>query len=89
MTADNFTETAHAAAREYARTPRMNVGTVQDRIAEAHAAGWEAARTNLAALEPTDVPDYVTGTPSMFDEVPEADSDDDIDEHPVYLEADA
>lgn len=35
-----------------------------------------------------DVPDYVTGTPSMFDDVPEADSDDDIDEHPVYLEAD-
>ena len=50
MTTDPFTETAHAAAREYARTPRMNVGTVQDRIGEAHADGWEAARTHLAAL---------------------------------------
>ena len=48
-TTDPFTEAAHAAAREYARTPRMNVGTVQDRIGEAHADGWEAARTHLAA----------------------------------------
>ena len=27
-----------------------------------------------------DVPDYVTGTPSMFDSVPEADGPDDVDE---------
>lgn len=51
MTTDNFTEAANAAAREYARTPRMNVGTVQDRIGEAHADGWEAARAHLAAQE--------------------------------------
>ena len=54
MTTDPFTETANAAAREYARTPRMNVGTVQDRIGEAHADGWQAARAHLAAQEPTD-----------------------------------
>ena len=54
MTTDPFTETASDAAREYARTPRMNVGTVRDRIAEAHLAGWEAARTHLAAQEPAD-----------------------------------
>ena len=54
MTTDPFTDAANAAAREYARTPRMNVGTVQDRIGEAHADGWEAARTHLAAQEPTD-----------------------------------
>lgn len=54
MTNDPFTEAANAAARKYARTPRMNVGTVQDRIFEAHADGWEAARTHLAAQEPTE-----------------------------------
>ena len=54
MTTDNFTEAANAAAREYARAPRMNVGTAQDRIGQAHADGWEAARTHLAAQEPTD-----------------------------------
>lgn len=54
MTTDPFTEAANAAAREYARTPRMNVGTVQDRIGEAHADGWEAARAHLTAQEPTD-----------------------------------
>ena len=54
MSADDFTEAANAAAREYARAPRMNVGTAQDRIGQAHADGWEAARTHLAAQEPTD-----------------------------------
>lgn len=53
-TTDPFAEAANAAAREYARTPRMNVGTVQDRIGEAHADGWGAARTHLAAQEPSD-----------------------------------
>lgn len=54
MSPDDFTEAANAAAREYVRAPRMNVGTVQDRIGQAHADGWEAARTHLAAQEPTD-----------------------------------
>lgn len=54
MTTDPFTEAANAAAREYVRTPRMNVGTVSDRVAEAHADGWEASRTHLAVQEPTD-----------------------------------
>lgn len=53
MTADDFTETANAAAREYASTPRMNVGTVRDRIAVAHMAGAEWAREYLAAQEVT------------------------------------
>ena len=52
MTNDPFAEAANAAAREYARAPRMNVGTAQDRIGQAHADGWEAARTHLAAQEP-------------------------------------
>lgn len=51
MTADDFTETANAAAREYASTPRMNVGTVRDRIAVAHMAGAEWARTHLITQE--------------------------------------
>ncbi|PMC76382.1 hypothetical protein [Brachybacterium sp. UMB0905] len=51
-TTDPFTTAANTAAREYARTPRMNVGTVRDRIGEAHADGWEAARRYLAAQEP-------------------------------------
>ena len=54
MSTDPFTEAAQDAAREYARIPRMNVGTVRDRIAEAHADGWEAARTHFAAQELTD-----------------------------------
>lgn len=54
MTTDPFTEATNDAAREYARTPRMNVGTVQDRIGQAHADGWEAARTHLAVQEPTE-----------------------------------
>lgn len=54
MTTDPFTEAARAEAEDYARTPRMNVGTVRDRIAEAHRAGAEWARTHLAAQEPTD-----------------------------------
>ena len=49
MTTDPFTEAARAEAEDYARTPRMNVGTVRDRIAEAHRAGAEWARTHLAA----------------------------------------
>lgn len=51
---DDFTTAARAEAEEYARTPGMNVGTVRDRIAEAHADGWAAARDHLAAQEPTD-----------------------------------
>ena len=51
---DRFTTAARAEAEEYARTPGMNVGTVRDRIAEAHADGWAAARDHLAAQEPTD-----------------------------------
>ena len=35
----------------------------------------EPARTSVI-----DVPDYVTGTPSMFDSIPEADGPDDVDE---------
>ena len=54
-TTDPFTEAARAEAEDYARTPRMNVGTVRDRIAEAHRAGAEWARTHLAAQEPTAV----------------------------------
>ena len=54
MTTDPFTDAARAEAEDYARTPRMNVGTVRDRIAEAHQAGAEWARTHLAAQEPTD-----------------------------------
>ena len=54
MTTDNFTEAARAEAEDYARTPRMNVGTVRDRITEAHQAGAEWARTHLAQQEPTD-----------------------------------
>ena len=54
MTTDPFAEAANAAAREYARTPRMNVGTVRDRIGEAHADGWEAARSYLATQEPVE-----------------------------------
>ena len=54
MTTDPFTEAARAEAEDYARTPRMNVGTVRDRIAEAHQVGAEWARTHLAAREPTD-----------------------------------
>ncbi|MGP5199977.1 hypothetical protein ACTXKN_12550 [Brachybacterium alimentarium] len=50
---DDFTTAARAEAEEYARTPGMNVGTVRDRIAEAHADGWAAARDHLAAQEPT------------------------------------
>ena len=53
-TTDPFTTAANAAAVDYARTPRMNVGTVRDRIGEAHADGWEAARSYLAAQEPTE-----------------------------------
>ena len=52
MTTDDFTEAARAEAEDYARTPRMNVGTVRDRIAVAHMAGAEWARTHLAAQEP-------------------------------------
>ena len=54
MTTDPFTEAARAEAENFARTPRMNVGTIRDRIAEAHQAGAEWARTHLAAQEPTD-----------------------------------
>ena len=54
MNNDTFTEAARAEAEDYARTPRMNVGTVRDRIAEAHQVGAEWARTHLAAREPTD-----------------------------------
>lgn len=53
-TTDPFTAAANTAAREYARTPRMNIGTVRDRIGEAHADGWEAARSYLAAQEPSE-----------------------------------
>ena len=51
MTTDPFTEAARAEAEDYARTPLMNVGTVRDRIAEAHQAGAVWARTHLAAQE--------------------------------------
>ena len=54
MTTDDATADARAAAEDYARTPRMNVGTVRDRIAEAHMAGAEWGREQALAQEPTD-----------------------------------
>lgn len=54
MTADDFTTASHAEAEDYARTPRMNVGTVRDRIAGAHMAGAEWGRDHALAQEPTD-----------------------------------
>lgn len=46
---DAFTDAATAAYEDYVRTPKMNVGTFRDRIAEAYmdAAMW--ARDHLAA----------------------------------------
>lgn len=52
MNTDNFTEAARAASENFARTPRMNVGTIRDRIAEAHLAGAEWARAYLAEQKP-------------------------------------
>lgn len=54
MTTDAFTDAATAAYEDYVRTPKMNVGTFRDRIAEAYmdAAMW--ARTYLAEQEPSD-----------------------------------
>lgn len=52
MTTDDFTEAARAEAEDYARTPRMNVGTVRDRIAVAYMAGAEWARDYIAARTP-------------------------------------
>ncbi|MGO1349696.1 MAG: hypothetical protein ACTMIL_12730 [Brevibacterium aurantiacum] len=54
MTTDAFTDAATAAYEDYVRTPKMNVGTFRDRIAEAYmdAATW--ARDHLARQEVTD-----------------------------------
>lgn len=54
MTTDAFTDAATAAYEDYVRTPKMNVGTFRDRIAEAYmdAAMW--ARDHLARQEATD-----------------------------------
>ena len=49
-TTDPFTEAARKSAEWY-RGPRLYVGTEPDREATAHIAGWEAARTHLAAQE--------------------------------------
>ena len=51
-TTDPFVDAATASYEDYIRQPRMNVGTVRDRIAEAHIDGWHAARDYLAAQEP-------------------------------------
>lgn len=68
MTTDDFTTAARAEAEDYARTPRMNVGTVRDRIAEAHLAGAEWARAHLAAQEETDAGQISDGY-HTFDEL--------------------
>lgn len=52
--AEPFTDAATSAYEDYVRTPKMNVGTFRDRIAEAFLAGAMWARDHLAAQEPTD-----------------------------------
>lgn len=52
MTTDPFTVAARTEAENFARTPRMNVGTIRDRIAEAHWTGAEWARAHLSAHAP-------------------------------------
>lgn len=49
MTTDAFTDAATSAYEDYVRTPKMNVGTFRDRIAEAYmdAAMW--ARDHLVS----------------------------------------
>lgn len=54
MSADPFTDAATSASEDYVRTPKMNVGTFRDRIAEAYMDAAEWARDHLAAQEPTD-----------------------------------
>ena len=54
MTTDPFTDAATSAYEDYVRTPKMNVGTFRDRIAEAYMDAAEWARTYLAEQEPTD-----------------------------------
>lgn len=54
LTTDAFTDAATSAYEDYVRTPKMNVGTFRDRIAEAYMDAAEWARTYLAAQEPTD-----------------------------------
>ncbi|MFC0673524.1 hypothetical protein [Brachybacterium hainanense] len=49
-----FEAAARAEAERYAHTPRMNVGTVTDRLAEAYMAGAAATRDHLAAQEPSE-----------------------------------
>ena len=54
MTTDPFTDAATSAYEDYVRTPKMNVGTFRDRIAEAYMDAAEWARAYLATQEPTD-----------------------------------
>lgn len=57
--------------------PHVRIGrTVRIPVAEVERLErGESPRTTVM-----DVPDYVTGTPSMFDTIPEADGPDDVDE---------
>lgn len=57
--------------------PHVRIGrTVRIPVAEVERLErGEPQRTSVL-----DVPDYMTGTPSMFDDVPEADSPEDVDE---------
>lgn len=57
--------------------PHVRVGrTVRIPVAEVE----RLERGEPARSSVIDVPDYVTGTPSMFDAIPEADSPEDTDE---------
>ena len=69
-----FTLSRQCAAGTF---PHVRVGrTVRIPVAEVERLErGEPARSSLIG-----VPDYVTGTPSMFDDVPEADSPEDVDE---------
>ena len=51
MTTDDFIDAATSAYEDYVRTPKMNVGTFRDRIAEAYMDAAEWARTYLAEQE--------------------------------------
>lgn len=57
--------------------PHVKIGRVV-RIPVAEVARLE--RGEPARTSVIDVPDYVTGTPSMFDAIPEADGPEDVDE---------
>lgn len=58
--------------------PHVRVGRVV-RIPAAELERLEAGEPARSSM--LDVPDYGTGTPSMFDRIPEADSPEDVDEH--------